>query len=186
MAKVLGMIPARGGSKRVPGKNIRLLAGRPLLAWTILEAMKSAWLDDVIVSSENAEILDVAQQYGAGVIHRPLELARDESPMYGVILHALAMIPADYICLLQPTSPLRAVEDIDGCIIACGDEKACVSATEGTDVPNGAVYVGREDWLRGGGNFDTPGLLKYFMPQERSLDINIPEEFEEAERLMST
>ena len=181
---ILGLIPARGSSKRLPGKNIKLLAGRPLMTWTILEAMKSAWLDRVVVSSENAEILDIAQEYGAEIIRRPTELARDDSLMYGVILHALALVPADYIVLLQPTSPLRTVEDIDGCIIACGDERACVSVTEGQTLPNGAVYVGREDWLRGGGNFDTPGLLQYFMPPERSIDINTPEEFAEAEGLM--
>ena len=60
-----------------------------------------------------------------------------------------------------------------------------MSATEGTDVPNGAVYVGREDWLRGGGNFDTPGLLQSMMPLTRSIDINLPDEFEAAERLMA-
>ena len=180
---MLGLIPARGGSRRIPGKNIKLLDGRPLIAWTILEALKSAWLDHVVVSSDNAEILEIAQEYGAEPLARPHDLAKDDSPMYGVILHTLALIPSSHVCLLQPTSPFRTVADIDGCIVAGGQEKACVSATEGTDVPNGAVYVGREDWLRAGGNFDTPGLLRYFMPASRSLDINTPDEFSAAEKI---
>lgn len=162
-----------------------MLAGRPLISWTILEALKSAWLDRVAVSSDSEEALTIAEELGVEVIKRPPLLAQDSSLVYGAIIHALSEISADFVCLLQPTSPMRTAEDIDGCIIACGNEKACVSVTEGTNVPNGAVYVGREDWLRGGGNFDTPGLLQYKMPAGRSVDINTQEEFDQAEGLMS-
>ena len=184
MIQVLGLIPARAGSKRLPGKNTRLFAGRPLISWTILTAMQSPWLDAVAVTSDSQEILDIAVEGGAVAIKRPWALAHDTSLVYGSILHALSLISARYVCLLQPTSPLRITEDIDGCIAKCGDEKACVSVEIGRNAPNGAVYVGREDWLRSGGNFDAPGILQYEMPPERSIDINTLEEFEAAERLV--
>ena len=185
MIRTLGLIPARGGSKRLPGKNMKLFAGRPLVAWTIIPALQSPWLDAVAVTSDSQEILDIATEHGAIAIKRPWAMAQDTSLVYGAILHALSLISAEYVCLLQPTSPLRITEDIDGCISKCGDEKACVSVGIGKNVPNGAVYVGREDWLRVGGNFDTIGILQYEMPAMRGVDINTPEDFAEAERLMA-
>ena len=182
--RTLGLIPARQGSKRVPGKNTKLLAGRPLITWTIKAALGSPWLDEIAVSADGEDSLTLAGEHGIKAIRRPPLLSHDTSLIYGAIIHALSLISAEYVVLLQPTSPLRLTEDIDGCIIACGTEKACVSVEEGKDYPNGAIYVGRSDWLRAGGNFDTPGLLRYYMPSERSLDINTPEDFSEAERLM--
>ena len=181
---MLGLIPARGGSKRIPSKNIKLLGGRPLIAWTILAALRSPWLDQIAVTSDSDEILTIAQEHGIIPIHRPPLLAQDTSLVYGAIIHAMSLIETDYVCLLQPTSPLRATEDIDGCVIASQNERACVSVTNGTTVLNGAIYVGRSDWIRGGGNFDSPGLKQYEMPVWRSIDINTFEEFAEAERLM--
>lgn len=132
--KVLGIIPARGGSKGVPGKNIRIVAGKPLIAWTIEEAKKSKYLDRLILSSDDSEIIKVAEEWNLEVpFVRPADLARDDTPGIDPVLHALEGLPGfDYVVLLQPTSPLRTVEDIDECIELCLEFEApsCVSVTE--------------------------------------------------------
>lgn len=132
--KILAIIPARGGSKGIPRKNIRQLAGKPLLAWTIKEAKKSNYISSTILSSEDPEIINVAKQYGCEVpFIRPLELAQDDTPGIDTVLHAIENCPSfDYVVLLQPTSPLRTVEDIDECIKYFMEQKAdfCVSVSE--------------------------------------------------------
>lgn len=183
---ILGLIPARGGSKRLPGKNIKLLCGRPLLAWTIIEAQKSPYLDRVVVSTEDDEIADVARQYDCEVVKRPVNLAHDRSIVYGAILHAMdAVGGSNAVCLLQATSPLRTTADIDICCQTFLDKKReVVSVARGQSVPNGAVYVGRSDWLKAGGNWDDGTPLWYVMDPTRSVDINTAEEFAEAEAQM--
>ena len=123
---VLAVIPARGGSKGIPGKNIRAVGGKPLIAWTILAARASRHIDRLILSSDDPEIIDVARQFGCEVpFVRPAELATDEAPGTAPLVHALEAMPgADYAVLLQPTSPLRTGEDIDGCIALCADREA--------------------------------------------------------------
>ena len=131
---VLGIIPARGGSKGIPGKNIRNLAGKPLIAWTIEEASKSRYLDRVILSSEDDGIIQVARRWGCEVpFVRPAELSSDDTPGVEPVLHAIRTLPGyHYVVLLQPTSPLRTVADIDGCIELCARSRAnsCVSVCE--------------------------------------------------------
>ena len=120
---VVGVITARGGSKSIPKKNIALLAGKPLIAWTIETALRSAALSRVIVSTNDIEIAEVAREWGAEApFLRPAELARDDSPHIPVVVHAVEWLEShedtrpDYVLLLQPTSPLRSVEDIDNAI----------------------------------------------------------------------
>ena len=132
---ILGIIPARGGSKGIPRKNIKLLAGKPLIAWTIEEAKKSKYIDRLILSSEDEEIISVAKQWGCEVpFVRPKELAQDDTPGIAPVLHAVESLQEkyDFVCLLQPTSPLREVDDIDGCIEKCVSTKALssISVTE--------------------------------------------------------
>jgi CMP-N,N'-diacetyllegionaminic acid synthase len=117
---VLAIIPARGGSKGLPGKNIRALCGKPLIAWSIEKAKKSQHLDVVLVTTDSPEIADVARQYGATVpFLRPADLATDHASTYEVVRHALAHFQEtegrefDYVVLLEPTSPLREDDDID-------------------------------------------------------------------------
>src|SRR4051812_14473677 len=111
--KVAALIPARGGSKTIPRKNIVSVGGKPLIAWTIGAALGSKLLDRVCVSTDDEEIAAVARQHGAEVpFMRPAELASDEAGSLGVALHALDWMAAhggepDYLLLLQPTSPLR-------------------------------------------------------------------------------
>lgn len=118
--KVLAIIPARGGSKGLPGKNIRELCGKPLIAWSIEKANKSKYLDMVLVTTDSQEIADISKHFGAHVpFIRPPELATDKSSTYEALHHALAYLKDvegsifDYIVLLEPTSPLREDDDID-------------------------------------------------------------------------
>lgn len=132
---VLAIIPARGGSKGVPRKNIRNVGGKPLIAWTIEEAKKSKYIDRLILSSEDDEIISVAKLYGCEVPYkRPTEWAQDDTPGIKPVIHAIETLPEkyDYVILLQPTSPLRKAEDIDSSIALCNKEsaKACVTVTE--------------------------------------------------------
>lgn len=112
------LIPARGGSKGIPRKNIKPIAGKPLIAWSIEAAYRSRMFDSVVVSTEDEEIAEVARQCGAQVpFLRPPELAQDDTPGIDPVLHALEQLPEfESVLLLQPTSPLRTTEDIDACI----------------------------------------------------------------------
>ncbi len=120
--RVLGLIPARGGSKGIPRKNVRLLAGRPLLAYTAEAALAARRLHRVVLSTEDEEIAEVGRRCGLEVpFRRPAELARDETAMLPVVEHAVRAVEADgerfdAVCLLQPTNPLRRAEDVDACI----------------------------------------------------------------------
>ena len=132
---VLALIPARGGSKGVPRKNIREVAGKPLIAWSIEAAKKSRYIDRLILSSDDPAIIDVARKFSCEVpFVRPAELATDRADSLQVVRHAIAAIPEryDYLVLLQPTSPMCLTEDIDGAIKLCAESgaAACVSVCE--------------------------------------------------------
>jgi CMP-N,N'-diacetyllegionaminic acid synthase len=120
--RILGIIPARGGSKGVPRKNIKLLNGKPLLQYTTEIALESQYLTDVILSSEDKQIITVAESLGIQVpFIRPLALADDQTPTIDVIIHALEWygnqaIFFDAVCLLQVTSPFRTVKFLDKAI----------------------------------------------------------------------
>lgn len=118
--RVLALIPARGGSKGLPGKNIRPICGKPLIAWSIEKAKLSKYLDMVLVTTDCQKIAGIAKQYGAHVpFLRPEGLATDRSSTYDALRHALDYLGVeesqtfDYIVLLEPTSPLREDDDID-------------------------------------------------------------------------
>jgi CMP-N,N'-diacetyllegionaminic acid synthase len=120
--KILGLITARGGSKGVPRKNIRLLNGKPLLAYTAETALEAKSLTSVVLSTEDAEIAEIGRKYLLGVpFMRPPELAQDATPSLAVVRHALLTLAEmgekyDAVCLLQPTNPLRRAADIDNCV----------------------------------------------------------------------
>jgi CMP-N,N'-diacetyllegionaminic acid synthase len=112
--EVVALIPARGGSKGIPRKNLAPLAGRPLLAWTVEAALGSRVVTRTVVSTEDEEIAAAAQELGAEVLARPAELAADHAPMQPVIVHALEELGAlEALVLLQPTSPLRRAVHVD-------------------------------------------------------------------------
>jgi len=121
--RVLCVIPARGGSKGVPGKNTRLLCGKPLIAYTIEQALASRSADRVIVSTDSAEIAQAARDAGAEVpFMRPADLATDTAGTLDVLLHAMEWVredegePYDIVLLLHATTPLRSIKDIDDAV----------------------------------------------------------------------
>jgi len=117
--KILAVIPARSSSKRLLGKNIKKLLGKPLIAWTIEQAKKSKYIDKLIVSTDDKEIAKISEKYGVEVpFLRPKELARDNSPTIDAVFHAINWFESrgecyDILVLLEPTSPLRKDDDID-------------------------------------------------------------------------
>lgn len=219
---VLAIVPARGGSKGLPRKNIKLLGGKPLIAWTIEAALASLYIDRVILSSEDTEIIRTAEAWGCEIpFVRPSELAEDATPGIEPVLHALTEVPGyDFVVLLQPTSPLRLTQDIDACVELCAQEGgAVVSVVEAASnpywmftvneenrltsflsssedyaqrqdlpklvVPNGAVYAARTDWLLNSRAFLGPETVPYFMPRERSIDIDTEGDMVIAEFLLT-
>lgn len=150
--KILAVIPARGGSKGIPRKNISDLAGKPLIAWTIDSALKSTYLDRVIVSTESPEIGDIAVKYGADVpFLRPEELATDSTPGIDPVLHVIEAIGEGFDCviLLQPTSPLRNENHINDCIeiFVKNNYSTIVSVTNVVKHPNWMFSISQKGSL---------------------------------------
>ncbi len=160
--KIVGIIPARGGSKRLPGKNIMELNSKPLITWSIEAALASCYLDRVIVSTDDPEIAAVAEADGAGVpFLRPPELADDSATSVDVLLHAYRHLiehgdPFDVIALLQPTSPLRTGKDIDAGIRLFSKRKAQSIISVAED---------RHHWWAN--TLGVDGCMKDFLPEER-------------------
>jgi len=226
--KILAIIPARGGSKGVPGKNIRLLNGKHLICHTIEEALKSKYLDRVFVSTDDAVIARISSNCGANVIQRPQELAQDDSSIIDVIFHAIEVVKdeftfiPDIVIRLQPTSPLRDVNDIDAAIelyinnkcdsvsviSMCkvehspywcfkfddgdfeplfGDKYLRMRRQELPDVyrPNGAIYITSLINLNKNKEFYCNNIIPYFMPAEKSIDIDEEIDFLLAEQFLA-
>lgn len=141
--KVLAIIPARGGSKGIKDKNIYPLCGKPLIAYSIDAAKQSKYIDEILVSTDSEKIANVAKEYGASVpFLRPAELASDTSKSIDAIIHAIDTLKTkgsifDILILLQPTSPLRSVVDIDGALEEFSKKsyKSLVSISEVNDNP---------------------------------------------------
>ncbi|MGM0565009.1 MAG: cytidylyltransferase domain-containing protein [Pseudomonadota bacterium] len=163
------LVPARGGSKGVIKKNIRDLAGKPLIAYSIEQALQAEQVDKVVVSSDSDEILDISSSYGAEILERPAELAEDESSIDGVISHFIQskrLCPGDEIVLLQPTSPLRKAADIDACLSllrSSGDVRCVISVYE----PGTSIIKGYYE--RGDGSIS--GIYSEAAPNERRQDL---------------
>lgn len=122
MQKTVAIIPARGGSKRIPRKNLFLLAGQPLISYTIQHARTAVGIDRVIVSTDDSEIATVSERYGAEVVRRPKELAGDSATSESAIIHALQYLEdrdnyrPEIVVFLQCTSPIRDIDDIDNAL----------------------------------------------------------------------
>ena len=198
--RVIGVVPARAGSQRLPGKNVRPLAGKPMIRWTLDAALASTVLDRVVVTSDDEAALAIARDAGVEAIRRPEALAGPEASVIDAIRHALGVAGGhwDYVVLLQPTSPLRTAADIDEAVALCHDRaaRAVISVsplakppsfharinadgrlTEGpnldaTVVINGAVYVGRPECLFLDGTFRHSEALAIVTPSERGWDVD--------------
>jgi len=227
MRKILAIIPARAGSKKLPGKNIKLMAGKPLIAYTIVSSLESKYIDKTIVSTDSEKITEVSKRYGAEVIKRPEHVATDNAKITDVIFHALEVLKKEkylpeIVILLQPTSPLRTVKDIDkaiesflknrdNCELVMGvcEIKSSVHwalKMEGNYlkslfgpnhlaeenqilpklyIPNGAVYVTTPGIIKKYQSIHSHKILPYFMPEEKSIDIDDEAEFLTAEKLLN-
>jgi CMP-N,N'-diacetyllegionaminic acid synthase len=135
--KFVGIIPARGGSKGIPKKNIKKLCGKPLIAYTIEEALKSR-IDRVIVSTDDDEIAEISRAFGAEVIMRPYHLAEDKTPTQPVLLDVIEQLGEsyDYVLTLQPTSPLRKAHHINEGIEAISKDSDADSLVSIVEVPH--------------------------------------------------
>jgi len=166
--RVLAVIPARGGSKEVPGKNIRDAGGKPLIAWTIEAARLSRRIDRAVFSSDDARIIAVAREHGADVpFVRAARLGDDRAPMQDVVLDAVERCPGyEWIVLLQPTSPLRTAADIDGAIDRCVQMKApsCVTVCAAHESPYWMYRMGRDGRLEPLMGPDSPGNRQELPP----------------------
>ncbi len=131
LGHVVAIIPARGGSKRFPGKNVMLFKDKPLIYHTIEAAQQCPLINRTIVTTEDPEIKRVAASFGAEVIDRPKRLSSDDAKSAVVVAHALSLIPADYFVFLQPTSPLRNSGHIADCLhtFVETDARSAVSVT---------------------------------------------------------
>lgn len=223
--RVLGIIPARGGSKGIPGKNIRPLGGKPLLVWTAESALAARRLSRVVLTTDDEKIAEIGRACGLEVpFLRPAELAMDDTPTLPVLQHVVAELERagdrfDAICLLQPTSPFRRAGDIDGCIelletgldavvsvlpvppehnphwVYFRDGEGLLRLATGEEQPiprrqelppafhrDGAIYVTRRDVLMDGSLYGK--RLGGYLADSRSVNLDSPADWEEAERLV--
>ena len=152
MKKVLSIIPARGGSKGLPRKNILEFDGKPLIGWTIEASMNAKFVTKTIVSSEDDEILSIASQYNKNIsMKRSSKLSFDNTPSIDVVLDILDKIPDyDYVILLQPTSPLRKSYHIDKALNLMFDNNAssCTSVTLLDKSPYWMYHINRYGYLQ--------------------------------------
>lgn len=210
--RVLGIVPARAGSQGLPGKNMRLLAGRPMVGWTLAAGQASATIDRLVVSTDDPAVAELARSMGLAVLDRPAELATSAASVMDAIDHVLAHENEtwDYVVLLQPTSPLRTAEDIDGAVSLCADSGAPsvigvspmpkppgfygrvlmdgVFVRNAPDpdeavIINGAVYVGRPEVLARDRSFQSEGSLAWTMPPARGWDVDTLMDFVVCEAL---
>lgn len=169
---ILGITPARGGSKGIPRKNIKNIAGKPLIAWTIEAAKESKLLNRYVVSTEDKKIAEICKSYGTEVIWRPSELATDEASTLSVLQHVVQQIPCSILVLLQATSPIRKNGLIDECIneflengydslatgfmckyIEYGKSQKRRQDIEGFFYDDGNVYIIKADLLKKGDRY---------------------------------
>jgi len=148
--KVLGLIPARGGSKGVPKKNIRIVDGQPLIGYSIEIAKKSKLISDVIVSTDSDEIIEVVKKYECDFYKRSDVNAQDETPIEPVVFELLENLQTKYdiLVLLQPTAPIREISDIDNVIqmfIEDNDLDTVVSVVELEDIHPARMYTINDD-----------------------------------------
>ena len=149
---LVAIIPARGGSKGIPNKNLREFKGKPLIQWTIEQAHKSEYIDRVVVSTDNNEIANISRKLGAEVpFIRPNYLAKDTSSMIETVIYTLDNLKEiNDLILLQPTSPLRRVDDINNIVRlrSDNDRSSAVSVKEISDYPEWMIRIKNNHLLK--------------------------------------
>lgn len=214
--KIIAVIPARGGSKGVPRKNIKMIAGKPLIVWSIEQAKGSRYISKVYVSTDDRQIAKVSKRTGAIVIDRPKELAGDTAESEDVLIHLSKEINYDYdiMVFLQCTSPLRTSKQIDEAIEKFIDKKVdslfsgCKNDRfywinnksinydyrhrprrqdkEWEIVENGSIYIFKKDILLMNKNRLGGKITHYIMPKWMSFEVDEPFDFELIEYLMES
>ena len=198
----LGIIPARGGSKGIPRKNIKTIAGKPLIAWSIEAAQTSGLLSRVVLSTEDKEIVEIAESLGVEVLDRPVELATDEATTVSTIEHVLKAINAEAVVLLQPTSPVRDKGLIDRCIKRFEETRVDCLATgfvckykeygsytqrrqdmRGFFYDDGNIYVIKSDLIRRGVMF-SGNAERIEISREQNIEIDDEFDFWLAEQIL--
>jgi len=178
---VLAVIPARGGSKRLPNKNVKDVGGKPLIARAIYQAEKSEIIDHHIISTDDREIKSVAEKYGGNVpFTRPDRLATDEARLPPVITHAVEWFEEhhesiDIICRLVPTTPLRSPKDIDEAIelLTSKEAKSLISISEYMDPPQWSVVLDEDGYVRE--YMDDGALWADTIPSHQLADLKRPD-----------
>jgi N-acylneuraminate cytidylyltransferase len=194
--KILAIIPARGGSKGILKKNIHLLAGKPLLAWTIEAAKGSKFIDRIVVSSDDNDILNVASQFGAQPIKRSKAIAGDKSPFNLLIFHVLDYLKKkekyvpDILIYLQPTSPLRESKDINKALSLFKSNTECIiSVSEGDNKVLKSFITDTKGFLKGIFNDKFPFMNRQELPSvydpNGAIYIIKREIFQKTEKLFS-
>lgn len=224
---MLAIIPARGGSKGIPGKNIKLLCGKPLIVYTIEAAMAAKSVDRIILSTDDPKTAKIACKYDVEIpFMRPAYLAQDDSLANDVYIYTIDRLNTssksqyEEFIVLQPTSPFRTAIDIDNTIELFHEKRAdsLISVSEASHpplwakkidslgklkdyfninidnknrqdletayMPNGAIFILKLSLLKSLNSFYSDNTYAFFMPHERSLDIDSPIDFEFAEFLM--
>jgi CMP-N,N'-diacetyllegionaminic acid synthase len=146
--RAVALIPARSGSVRVPDKNVRLLAGHPLVAWAIAGARESGRFDAIVCSTDSDQIAEVARRYGAEVVVRPAEMAGSTSPDIDWVRHALEGASYDVFSILRPTSPFRRGATIERAWSAFGEHCDSVRAVRPVREHPGKMWVRDGDYIR--------------------------------------
>ena len=196
--KILAIIPARKGSKRLPGKNTKELLGKKMIEYSIDEALKSKYISKIVISTDDEKVMDITNSKmkksseNISLIKRPKELCEDDTPTMPVLQHVLKSIPNEYdtVILLQPTSPLRTVDHIDKCIdIFLKEEcKSLVTVKEvepfNIFVPNGAVFIANRSMITKESKLRDRNVRLVIMSQEDSIDVDTEIDFKAAEETM--
>ena len=199
---ILGITPVRGGSKGVPRKNIKEIAGKPLIAWTIEAANESKMIDRYMVSTEDEKIAQIVRGYGVEVFPRPSGLATDEATTLSVLQHLVRNIPCDIIVLLQATSPIRKPGLIDECIREFKDNEYDSLATgficdyieygknqlrrqdiKGFFYDDGNVYVIKADLIKNGDRYGKK-IGRKIISRQGNQEIDDEFDFWIAERIL--
>lgn len=187
----MALVPARAGSVRLPGKNVRPLAGMPLIEHTLRCASLCASIDRITVSTDDPAVVELARAAGADVIARPLALATSDATTWSVVRHAAdALGRFATLVLLQPTSPLRLPDDVEGVLAlleSSPEADGVVSVrSAGEERVNGAVYAWRAAFVRREPERWQAGRILHLpMPPERSIDIDDQADLDNAETLLA-
>ncbi len=171
--KILAIIPARGGSKGLPRKNIIDLNGKPLIAWTIEASLNSKYISKTVVSSDDDEILNISEKYNSETIKRPSELALDTTSSEAVIKHVVEDLKQknqefDYIILLQPTSPLRNSENIDNAFDLLFKKNKATAVISVCEIENKLLKAFKQDdegFIEGVSNNKYPFMRRQDLPK---------------------